>query len=108
MDVVWSPIDREALLHALVSGGGALLIAYACYGRATHRVSPAQARGLATAGLGFLVSAGASIYLRDRATLGAAVSLAGCVVALAGMRAVVRERMERQSAARHGAPRRRD
>jgi hypothetical protein len=96
----WSPIDREAVLHAVVGGGGAMLVAYALFARATDRASLAQARALATAGIGFLMSAGASVYLRDRAIAGAIVSLAGCAIVVGAMRSLLRDRLERQDAAR--------
>ena len=94
------PIDREQLLHSLVSGGGALLLAYAMYAWATDRASPLQLRGLVAVGVGFLMSAGASMYLRDAGPLGAAVSLAGTFAAMGGMLALVRERRDRLHGAR--------
>jgi len=101
----WSPIDREAVLHAVVGGGGAMLMAYALFGRATDRVTLAQARALAAAGLGFLMSAAASVYLRDRAIAGAIVSLAGCGIVVGALRPLLRDRLERQDAARRRASR---
>ncbi|MBV9879729.1 MAG: hypothetical protein JO180_04495 [Gemmatirosa sp.] len=101
----WPPIDREALLHAVVSGGGAMLLAYAWYVWATDRASQQQIRGLAAAGVGFLASVGASIYLREHAVIGPTVSLVGCVVALVGMRAVLRDRLDRHDAARRATRR---
>jgi hypothetical protein len=96
----FTPIDRETLVHTVVTGGGALLVAYAWYVWAADRANLQQDRGLAAAGLGFLMSAAASIYLRDRTVAGPAVSLAGCVLALSGMRALLRDRIERQDAER--------
>jgi hypothetical protein len=104
----WSPTDREAVLHAVVGGGGAMLVAYALFARATERATVAQGKALAAAGIGFLASAGASVYLRDQAVLGPAVSLAGCVVVLGAMRALLRDRLERQDAERRRAARGRD
>jgi hypothetical protein len=101
-----TPIDREAVLHAVVSGGGAMLLAYAGFVRATDRASALQVRGLVAAGIGFLMSASASIYLRDRAIVGPAVSFAGCLIVVAGMRMLLRDRLERQDAARRDAARR--
>jgi len=97
------PLDREALLHVVVSGGGAMLLAYAWFAWATDRAAPAQLRGLAAAGVGFLMSAGASVYLRDRPVGGPALSLVGCALVLAGMRLLLRERIERQAAERRRA-----
>ena len=95
------PIDREALLHALVSAGGAMLLAYAMYVWATDRASQQQVRGLVYCGGGFLASAAASMYLRDRGAVGAAVSLAGSFAAMYGMLLLVRERRDRGGAPRH-------
>ena len=94
------PHDREALLRAVVSGGGAMLLAYAWFVRATDRATTAQVRALVASGVGFLMSAGASVYLRDHSVAGPTLSLTGCVVALAGMRALLRDRLERQEAQR--------
>ena len=98
------PIDREALLHTLVSAGGAMLLAYAMYVWATDRASQLQLRGLLLAGGGFLASAAASMYLRDRATLGPAVSLAGTFAAMYGMLLLVRERRDRLQGRAHRGP----
>jgi hypothetical protein len=95
------PIDREALLHTLVSAGGAMLLAYAMYVWATDRASQQQIRGLVLSGGGFLASAAASMYLRDRGAVGAAVSLAGTFTAMYGMLLLVRERRDRGGGARH-------
>jgi hypothetical protein len=96
-------LDREAVLHAVVSGGGAMLLAYAWFAWVTDRAARQQVRGLAAAGVGFLMSAGASAYLRDRPIAGPALSLAGCALVLAGMRMLLRDRLERQAAARRRA-----
>ena len=88
-------IDREALLHAVMSGGGAMLLAYAMYVRAAGRAAQQQVRGLVATGIGFLASAGASMYLREYGAVGAAVSLGGTVAAMYGMLTLVRERRER-------------
>jgi hypothetical protein len=98
-------LDRDAVLHAVVSGGGAMLLAYVWFAWATDRATSAQLRGLAAAGVGFLMSAGASVYLRDRPVAGPALSLVGCALVLAGMRHLLRDRLERQAAARrHSHP----
>lgn len=95
-----TPIDRETLLHTVIIGGGAMLLAYAWYVWAADRANLQQARGLAAAGVGFLMAAAASLYLRNRALLGPAVSLAGSFLALVGMRALLLDRLERQHAER--------
>jgi hypothetical protein len=100
-----APVDREAVLHAVVSGGGAMLLAYAWFAWLTDRATPLQLRGLVAAGVGFLMSAGASIYLRDHTVAGPTLSLVGCALVLVGMRTLVRERLERQEAARRRAAR---
>jgi hypothetical protein len=100
-----TPIDRETLLHTVVTGGGALLVAYAWYVWASDRANLQQARGLAAAGVGFLVTAAAAVYLRDRSLVGPAVSLVGCLIALGGMRALLLDKLERQDAARRRAER---
>jgi hypothetical protein len=89
------PLGREALLHTLVSGGGAMLLAYAMYVWATQRASQQQVRGLTAVGAGFLASAAASMYLRDAGAVGAGVSLAGTFAAMGGMLVLVRERRDR-------------
>jgi hypothetical protein len=94
------PIDREALLHTLISGGGAMLLAYAMYVWATDRAAHQQIRGLVLAGGGFLASAAASMYLRDRAAVGAMVSLGGTFAAMYGMLLLVRERRDRAHGSR--------
>ncbi len=94
-------IDREALLHALITGGGMMLLAYAMYVWATDRASQLQVRGLVLAGGGFLASAAASMYLRDRGAVGAAVSLGGTFAAMYGMLLLVRERRDRGASPRH-------
>ena len=95
-----TPIARETLLHTVVIGGGALLLGYAWFVWAADRANMQQARGLAAAGVGFLLAAAASLYLRDRALVGPAVSLAGCLLTVVGMRALLLERIERQDAER--------
>jgi hypothetical protein len=96
----WSVPDRETFLRTVVSGGAAVLLAYAGFLWATDRASAQQVRGLAAAGVGFLMSAAAAAYLHDRAIVGAVVSLSGCVLALFGMRILLRDRLDRQDAAR--------
>ncbi|AHG92020.1 hypothetical protein J421_4483 [Gemmatirosa kalamazoonensis] len=93
-------LGREAVLHAVVSGGGAMLLAYAWFVWATDRASAPQVRGLAAAGAGFLMSAAASVYLRERPIAGPVVSLAGCALVISGMRMLLRDRLERQAAER--------
>ena len=95
------PLDRDRVLHALVGGGGALLLAYAAWARAHGRANVAQLRGLVAAGAGFLLSTYASLELRDQGAPGIAVSLLGSVLVLWGALRLVRERQqERERAAR--------
>ena len=100
------PLDRESVLHTLVGGGGALLLAYAAWAHAHARANVVQLRGLVAAGLGFLLSTYASLALRDRGAIGIAASLCGSALVLCGARALVRERQAGRSAAppRAGAP----
>ena len=86
------PLDRETLLHWLVGGGGALLLAYAAWAHAHGRVTALQLRGLVAAGLGFLLSTYASVALRDRGSGGIAVSLLGSALVFWGAMTLVRER----------------
>lgn len=97
-------LDREALLHAVMTGGGAMLLAYAMYVRAAGRAVQQQVRGLVATGCGFLASTGASMYLRDHETVGAAVSLAGTAAAMYGMLTLVRERRDRLAGREHPRP----
>jgi hypothetical protein len=94
-------IDREALLHAVMSGGGAMLLAYAMYVRASGRASAQQVRGLVAAGIGFLASAAASMYLRGHEVIGPTVSLGGTIAAMYGMLTLVRERRDRLQGREH-------
>ena len=94
------PLDRDRVLHALVGGGGALLLAYAAWAHAHGRANVAQLRGLVAAGLGFLLSTYASLALRDRGAMGIAASLCGSALVLWGARALVRERQAERSGAR--------
>ena len=93
------PLDRERVLHALVGGGGALLLAYAAWAHTHARANVAQLRGLVAAGLGFLLSTYASLALRDRGAMGIAASLCGSALVLWGARALVRERQAERAAA---------
>jgi hypothetical protein len=86
------PLDRDATLHLLVGGGGALLLAYAAWAHASARASTAQLRGLVAAGVGFLLSTYASMALRDRGGAGIAASLLGSALVLWGARTLLRER----------------
>jgi hypothetical protein len=86
------PLDRDRVLHAVVGGGGLMLLAYAAWAHAQARASVAQLRGLVAAGLGFLLSTYASVALRDRGAVGIAASLCGSALVLWGARALVRER----------------
>ncbi len=97
-----SPLDRDTLLHSCVTAGGAALLAYASYVWRTGHAPRQQARGLAACGVGFLLSAAASIYLRAAPLLGPALSLAGCAATLAGTRMVLRDRQLRHAASRRG------
>ena len=85
-------LDREAVLHGVVGGGGALLLAYAAWAHAQARATAPQLRGLVASGVGFLLSTAASTSLRDRGTLGIGVSLAGSALVLWGARTLLRER----------------
>lgn len=91
------PLDREALLHWLVGSGGALLLAYAAWAHASARATAAQRRGLAAAGLGFLLSDYASLALRDRGAGGIAVSLLGSALVFWGATTLVRERQHERA-----------
>jgi hypothetical protein len=99
------PLDRDQVLHALVGGGGALLLAYAAWAHAHGRANVAQLRGLVAAGLGFLLSTYASLALRDRGAVGIAASLCGSALVLWGARALVRERQAERAAADATRPR---
>jgi hypothetical protein len=89
-------MDRETVLSGLVSGGGGSLLAFALYARSVGRANGAQVRGLASAGSGFLVSAGAARWLQGYAQAGAAVSLVGTGLTMAGIYILVRERADRK------------
>jgi hypothetical protein len=89
------PLDRDATLHLLVGGGGALLLAYAAWAHASARATTARRRGLVASGLGFLLSTYASMALRDRGSAGVAVSLVGSALVLWGARTLLRERISR-------------
>ncbi|MDF1503115.1 hypothetical protein [Roseisolibacter sp. H3M3-2] len=89
------PLDRDATLHLLVGGGGALLLGYAAWAHANGRLGAAQLRGLVASGIGFLLSTYASMGLRDRGTAGIAASLAGSALVLWGARTLLRARITR-------------
>lgn len=98
-----APVTRDEALQLLVGAGGMLLLAYAAWAHGgppdAPRASAAQVRGLAMAGAGFLMTAGASAALRAHEALGPAVSLAGALLVLRASHLLVRERQ----AARHAA-----
>jgi hypothetical protein len=91
------PVDRETLLHWLVGGGGALLLAYAAWAHAHARATVPQRRGLVAAGVGFLLSTYASVALRDRGAGGIAVSLLGSALVFWGAMTLVRERQHERT-----------
>ena len=96
----WPPLPatRDEALQAGVAACGALLVLYAGWAHTAHRATPGQVRGLATAGFGFLMTAGASAALREHAALGPAVSLAGALLVLRASLALVRERQAARDA----------
>ena len=92
------PATRDEALQAGVAACGALLVLYAGWAHAAHRATPAQVRGLVTAGCGFLVTAAASAALRAHPALGPAASLTGAMLVLRGSRFLVRERQAAREA----------
>jgi hypothetical protein len=89
-------MDRERLLITAVGTGGAyLLLAAMLEARAAHQAT-AQARALALAGVGFMLSAYAAYALQGYGARGAAVGLVGAACAMAGSLRLVRERAERR------------
>lgn len=92
------PATRDQALQTGVAACGAVLLAYAAWAHSAHRATAAQVRALATAGLGFLMTAGASAELRAHDALGPAVSLAGALLVLRSSLALVRERQAARAA----------
>ncbi|MCU0647703.1 MAG: hypothetical protein MUF00_06890 [Gemmatimonadaceae bacterium] len=89
-------LDRDRALITLVGTGGAyLLLAAILEARAAHQAT-AQARALALAGVGFMLSAYAAYALQGYGARGAAVGLLGVACAMAGSMRLVRERAARR------------
>lgn len=93
------PATRDETLQAGVAACGALLVAYAAWAHSAHRATPGQVRALLVAGVGFLLTAGASAALRAHEALGPAVSVTGAVMVLRASLALVRERQAAREAA---------
>lgn len=103
------PTTRDEALQTVISVGGALLLAYAAWAHVAHRATATQVRGVAAAGVGFLLTAYASASLRVHPVLGPAVSMVGVALVLRASLALVRERQDaREIAARQHAGRDRD
>jgi peptidoglycan/LPS O-acetylase OafA/YrhL len=89
-------IDRDRILITLVGTGGAYLLLAAMFEvRAAHQAN-AQARALALAGVGFLLSAYAAYALQGYGMRGAAVGLLGVACAMTGSLRLVRQRAEKR------------
>ncbi len=86
------PTTRDEALQAAVGVGGALLVLYAGWAHTAHRATVTQVRGVASAGVGFLLSAYASSALRGHPVLGPAVSMVGVALVFRASVALVRER----------------
>jgi hypothetical protein len=86
------PATRDEALQLVVGAGGILLVAYAAWAGGAHRASAAQLRGLRMAGVGLLMTAGASAALRPHGAIGPAVSVAGALLVLKASQLLVRER----------------
>ena len=85
-------LDRDTLASAVVGTGGAWLLGSAALHARSGKWNSTQLRGLVYAGVGFLLSAGASRWLQHTGNRGIAVSLVGTLLALRGMYLLVRER----------------
>ena len=81
----------------MVGTGGAWLLGSALFKRRSGRWNAAQLRGMAYAGIGFLMSAGAARWLPHTGNRGIAVSLMGTMLAMRGMYTLVRERAARRA-----------
>lgn len=90
-------LDRETLASAIVGTGGAWLLGSALFKRRSGAWNAAQLRGMAYAGIGFLMSAGAARWLQHSGNRGIAVSLMGTMLAMRGMYTLVRERATRRA-----------
>ena len=90
-------LERETLASAIVGTGGAWLLGSALFKRRSGRWNAAQLRGMAYAGIGFLMSAGAARWLQHSGNRGIAVSLMGTMLAMRGMYTLVRERATRRA-----------
>ncbi len=90
-------LDRETLASAIVGTGGAWLLGSALFQRRSGRWNAAQLRGMAFAGVGFLMSAAAARWLQHAGNRGIAVSLVGTMLAMRGMYTLVRERAARRA-----------
>jgi hypothetical protein len=91
------PLTRDQALERAVGLCGAALLAYAAWAHGAHRATAAQVRGLAMAGAGFLLTAGASAGLRGYDAVGPAVSLAGAALVLRASLLLVRERQAQRA-----------
>lgn len=90
-------LDLETLASAVVGTGGAWLLGSALFRRWSGRWNAAQLRGMAYAGIGFLMSAGSARWLQHVGNRGIAVSLVGTLLAMRGMYTLVRERAARRA-----------
>ena len=90
-------LDRETLASAMVGTGGAWLLGSALFQRRSGRWNAIQLRGMAYAGIGFLMTAGAARWLQNAGNRGIAVSLMGTMLAMRGMYTLVRERAARRA-----------
>ena len=86
------PTTPDEALQLLVGTCGAVLVAYAAWAHTAHRASAPQVRGLLMAGVGLLMTAGASAALREHGRVGPAVSVAGALLLLKASLLLVRER----------------
>ena len=86
------PATRDEALQLAVGLCGAVLVAYAGWAHGAHRASAPQVRGLLMAGVGLLMTAGASAALREHGPVGPAVSVAGALLVLKASLLLVRER----------------
>ena len=92
------PNTRDAALQTAVGAGGALLVLYAAWAHTAHRATATQVRGVAGAGVGFLLSAYASSSLRADHVLGPVVSMVGVALVFRASLALMRERHDLRAA----------
>ena len=97
------PTTRDEALQTAVGVGGALLVLYAAWAHTAHRATVTQVRGVAGAGVGFLLSAYASASLRGHPVLGPAVSMVGVALVLRASITLVRERQDARAHAERNA-----